>query len=97
MTVTKAYLFANGTVISFGKDWKVIPEYQGPDTDIIPKLRRDYPELVIQRASWVDYRNAPPEAAPERRRFRWFPSRRNWMIVFIIAVLGLIVSAAGWA
>jgi hypothetical protein len=41
MTVRKAYLFVDGTIMAFGKDWKVIPEYRGPDTDIIPKLRRD--------------------------------------------------------
>jgi hypothetical protein len=83
MTVTKAYLFANGLVMSFGKD--LIPEYQGPDTDIIPKLRRNYPELVIERPNWVEYRDALPEADPERwqsnlsgtsRSASWFPSRR---------------------
>jgi hypothetical protein len=35
--------------MALGKDWKAVPKYQGFDTDIIPKLRCDYPRLVIER------------------------------------------------
>jgi hypothetical protein len=85
MTVRKAYLFVDGTIMAFGKDWKIIPEYQGPDTDIIPKLRRDYPELVIERANWVEFRDAPPEVDAER----WRRLRRTIVRIFGGVVLSL--------
>ena len=48
LKVTKAFLFTNGQVIAFGPDGKQVPEYQGHGRDVFPKLRRDFPGLVVE-------------------------------------------------
>jgi hypothetical protein len=47
-------------VMAFGEDGKQVPEYQGHGRDIIPKLRRDFPHLVIEGKDWdTDFRALP--------------------------------------
>ncbi len=53
MTVVKAILWSNGQVMSFDWDGKQVPEYQGNGTEIIPKLRKDFPDLIIVGMDWA--------------------------------------------
>jgi hypothetical protein len=46
--VTNAYLFGNGMVMAFDGGGKQVPEYQGTKEEVVPKLRRDFPRLVIK-------------------------------------------------
>lgn len=60
MTLAKAYLFANGMVMAFDADGKQVPEYQGHGRVMIPKLRRDFPGLIIEGMDWgTDFQNKP--------------------------------------
>ena len=51
--IVAAYLFTNGMVAAFDENGEQVPEYQGIGTEMIPKLRKDYPELVIVGKDWA--------------------------------------------
>jgi hypothetical protein len=53
VTIVKAYLFTNGVVMAFDADAKQVPEYQGRGRVVIPKLRRDFPGLIIEGVDWA--------------------------------------------
>jgi predicted RNA-binding Zn-ribbon protein involved in translation (DUF1610 family) len=53
VTIVNAYLFTNGVVIAFDADAKQVPEYQGRGRVVIPKLRRDFPGLIIEGVDWA--------------------------------------------
>ena len=60
MTVVKAYLFTNGRVTAFDENGKQVPEYQGHRQVMVPKLRRNFPGLIIEGMDWAtDFQNAP--------------------------------------
>lgn len=60
-TVVRAVLWTNGLVMAFGPDRQQVPEYQGEGTAMVPKIRRDFPGLVIEGMDWeVDGRTDLP-------------------------------------
>jgi hypothetical protein len=50
--VTRAILWTNGQVMAFDSRGRQVPAYQGNGKDIIPKLRKDFPDLVIEGMDW---------------------------------------------
>lgn len=51
--VDKAILWTNGMLMCFDRDGQQVPEYQGLGVDMIPKLRKDFPDLVIVAGDWT--------------------------------------------
>ena len=43
----------NGMLMVFGDDGQQVPEYQGFGSEMIPKLKADHPEVVIEERRWV--------------------------------------------
>lgn len=50
--LARAYLFTNGMVMAFDDEGMQFPEYQGHGREIIPKIRRDFPALIIEGMDW---------------------------------------------
>lgn len=48
----KAILFTNGMLAVFGDDGQQMPDYQGMGSEMIPKLRCDYPDCQISGMDW---------------------------------------------
>ena len=42
------YVFANGMVMAFDQRSRQWPEYQGKRDDVLPKIKRDYPNVLIK-------------------------------------------------
>jgi hypothetical protein len=53
MILKRAILWSNGMVMAFDEHGKQAPEYQGVGTEIIPKIREDFPALVIEGMDWA--------------------------------------------
>lgn len=52
MSVVKVILWQNGQVMSFDKNGKQVPEYQGDKEEILPKLEKDFPHVKIENKVW---------------------------------------------
>lgn len=50
--VLKVIVWQNGMVMAFDRSGKQVPEYQGREEDVLPKIKRDFPDVVIDRGSW---------------------------------------------
>ncbi len=50
MPPVKATLFTNGMLMVFDESGQQVPEYQGLGREMIPKLRRDFPEVPVEGA-----------------------------------------------
>lgn len=71
----KAYQFANGMVMAFDAGGEQVADYQGPKEEALPKLRRDFPSLHIEGATWhpdgielnpaLDVVGVPDDEAPQ--------------------------------
>jgi hypothetical protein len=53
MKLTRAILWTNGMIMAFDTRGQQVPEYQGPGTEVIPRLRRDFPGIVIEGMDWA--------------------------------------------
>ena len=62
MIVVRAILWSNGMVMAFDESGQQVPDYQGRGAEVIPRLRRKYPDLKIEGMDWqTDVRD--PETA----------------------------------
>jgi hypothetical protein len=52
VTVEKAIIWTNGMVMAFDGSGNQVPEYQGREADVLPKLRQDFPNAKIVRGDW---------------------------------------------
>lgn len=48
----KAILFTNGMLAVFDDSGQQMPDYQGIGSEMIPKLRRDFPDCPIDGMDW---------------------------------------------
>lgn len=48
----KAILFSNGVLAVFDDEGKQMPDYQGMGSEMIPNLRRDFPDCEISGMDW---------------------------------------------
>lgn len=53
MKLSRVILWTNGMVMAFDTDGRQVPEYQGPGAEVIPRIRRDFPGLVIEGMDWA--------------------------------------------
>jgi hypothetical protein len=52
MKMRSAYLFTNGMVMAFDENGQQMTDYQGKGLVVIPKIRRDFPEITIEGMDW---------------------------------------------
>lgn len=52
MIATKAILFTNGMLMVFDENGQQFSEYQGMGKKMIPKLKRDFPDCLIEGMDW---------------------------------------------
>jgi len=52
MIATRAILFTNGMLMVFDENGKQFCDYQGIGQEMIPKLRRDFPDCPIEGMDW---------------------------------------------
>ena len=48
----KAILFTNGMLMVFDDNGQQMPDYQGIGSEMIPKLRQDFPDCPINGMDW---------------------------------------------
>jgi len=51
--VVRAYLWTNGQTMAFDDKGQQVPEYQGEGMVMVPKLRKDFPDLLIEGVDWA--------------------------------------------
>ena len=48
----KAVLWTNGMLMVFDQNGEQMPDYQGKGSEMIPKLRKDFPSCPIAGGDW---------------------------------------------
>jgi hypothetical protein len=67
---TKAILFTNGMLMVFDEAGEQMGDYQGMGSEMIPKLRLEYPDCPITGMDWnTDVRPALTKAQEVKREF----------------------------
>lgn len=51
--LTTVFHLENGMIMAFDQFGAQMPEYQGRAEEALPKIRRDAPDLVVQRGAWI--------------------------------------------
>ena len=49
----QAILWQNGMLMVFDDAGEQLPKYQGKANEMIPKLKTDFPDVVIEERKWV--------------------------------------------
>lgn len=52
--VTRAIRWSNGILMCFDDEGKQVPEYQGVADEVLPRLRKDFPNLAIDEGNWSE-------------------------------------------
>jgi hypothetical protein len=48
----KFVLWTNGMIMAIDADGNQVPEWQGEGRKLIPRIRREFPDLVIEGRDW---------------------------------------------
>lgn len=50
--LTRAILWQNGMLMVFDERGQQVSDYQGMGDEMIPKLEKDFPEVIIEAGVW---------------------------------------------